>query len=176
MFFILKCYWTAAHHYLQTVYLFHQTKSAFSWICAAPCPFSQWCICDHFDLKSQRTHTQAAHFSLFMQPCCDQYKQLPAPLPLRSWWLLQPTPFSGIRLCVRTRCRGAFRKHRPPQAVNRGQGQIPGCQMWRCGSGAVVVPVAGCTSWPCTCTYMPVMTCSGLFSLQCVGGKEAAFD
>lgn len=48
--------------------------------------------------------------------------------------------------CVRTRCRGAFRKHRPPQAVNRGQGQIPGCQMWRCGSGAVVVPVAGCTS------------------------------
>lgn len=46
----------------------------------------------------------------------------------------------------------------PPQAVNRGQGQIPGCQMWGCGAAAVAMPVAGCTSWPCGCVHIPIMT------------------
>lgn len=62
-------------------------------------------------------------------------------------------------------------RSRPPQAVNRGQGQIPSSHLWGWGSTAVAMPEAGCTSWPGPVSYNYNDMCD-LYSCDVLSEKE----
>lgn len=133
-------------------------------------PFLHTCplfggVCYHFDLKLQQ-HSQLQTWVYLCSAVTTKVNSTPRLCLSRlDGFLYGPLCSVGVQLCFAEREDKMLRCfweiqtwNGPPQAVNRGQGQIPGCQMWGCGAAAVAMPVAGCTSWPCGCVHTPIMT------------------